>query len=246
MSFENKTVIITGASSGIGLGVARAFVERGGNVVLNGRNESRLHDVAEGMGPANRIAVVAGDVGEQETGGSLIDTAIDRFGSVDLLLNNAGIFTVKPITEFTVQELDQFLTYLRGTYLLTQAAVAPMRKQGGGAVVNVTTILTYRGIESVPSSAPIAAKGGIHALTLNLAVELAKDNIRVNAVSPGIIKTPIHGLKDQEFERLNGMQPLGRVGEVKDIVDAVFYLYEAQFVTGVILPVDGGVSAGGS
>ena len=240
-----KTAIITGGSSGLGLGVARAYVERGGNVVLNGRSESKLQTAAKEIGPPERVAVVAGDVGLQETGQRLVKTSVDRFGRVDMLLNNAGTFVAKPFTEYTAEELDQFLSNLRGTYLLSQAVVEPMRKQGGGAIINITTVLTYRGVQAIPSSAPIAAKGGIHALTSNLAIELAKDNIRVNAVAPGIIKTPIHGLKDEEFEKLNGMQPLGRVGEIKDIVDAVLYLADAEFVTGVVLPVDGGVSAGG-
>ena len=241
-----KTAIITGGSSGMGLGVARAYVERGGNVVLNGRTESKLQAAAKEIGSPERVAVVAGDVGLQETGQQLVKTAVDRFGRVDMLLNSAGTFAAKPFTDYTAEELDQFLSNLRGTYLLSQVVVEPMRRQGGGAIINITTVLTYRGVEAIPSSAPIAAKGGIHALTPNLAIELAKDNIRVNAVAPGIINTPIHGLKDAEFEKLNGMQPLGRVGEVKDIVDAVLYLADAQFVTGVVLPVDGGVSAGGN
>lgn len=242
---DNGTAIITGGSSGIGLGVAEAYVKRGGNVVLNGRNEAKLHEAAGRLGPPERVAVVAGDVGQQETGRRLVETAVSRFGRVDLLLNNAGIFAVKPFTEYTVEELDEFLTYLRGTFLVSQAVVAQMRSQGGGAIVNITTILSYRGVSGFPSSAPIAAKGGILALTPNLAVELAKDNIRVNAVAPGIIKTPLYGLKDAEYEKFNKKQPLGRVGEVKDVVDAVLYLAHARFVTGVVLPVDGGASAGG-
>lgn len=247
MSTERKTetAIITGGSSGLGLGVARAYAERGGNVVLNGRNESKLRAAAKKVGPPERVAVVAGDIGLQETGQQLVKTAVDRFGRVDLLLNSAGTFAAKPFTEYTAEELDKFLSNLRGTYLLSQAVVGPMRKQRGGAIISITTVLTYRGVQAIPSSAPIASKGGIHALTANLAIELATDNIRVNAVAPGIIKTPIHGLQDEEFANLNGMQPLGRVGEVKDIVDAVLYLADAQFVTGVVLPVDGGVSAGG-
>ncbi len=242
---NTMTAIITGGGSGMGFGVARAYVERGGNVVLNGRTESKLHSAAKQIGPSERIAIVPGDIGLQETAQQLVKTAVDRFGRVDMLLNNAGTFAAKPFTEYTAEELDQFLSNLRGTYLLSQAVVEPMRKQGGGSIINITTVLTYRGVQAIPSSAPMASKGGIHALIPSLAIELAKDNIRVNAVAPGIIKTPIHGLKDEEFEKLNGMQPLGRVGEVKDIVDAVLYLADAQFVTGVVLPVDGGVSAGG-
>lgn len=242
---HTKTAIITGASSGIGLGVAKAYAAQGGNVILNSRSEARLHDVAKEVGAPERVAIVAGDVGLDETSRRLTKTAIDRFGRVDLLFNNAGVFTVKPFTEYTTEELDGFLRYLRGTYLLSQAVVAPMRAQGGGAIVNTTTILAFRGVAGVPSSAPIAAKGGIHALTPNLAIELAEFNIRVNAVAPGLIRTPLHGMPDEEFDKLSGMQPLGRVGEVKDIVDAVLYLATAEFVTGVILPVDGGVAAGG-
>ena len=152
----------------------------------------------------------------------------------------------KPFTDYTEADLDSFLsTHLKGTYLASQATATQMRKQGGGAIINITTVLALRGVTAVPASAPIAAKGGMNALTRSLAIELAPDNIRVNAIAPGIIKTPIHGLKDEEFEALNGMQPLGRVGEVKDIVDAVLYLADANFITGVVLPVDGGVAAGG-
>ena len=120
-----------------------------------------------------------------------------------------------------------------------------MREQGGGAIINITTVLAIRGVSAIPSSAPVAAKGGINALTQNLAIELAPHNIRVNSVAPGIIKTPLHGKSDDQWAELSGMQPLGRVGEVKDIVDAVIYLADARFVTGVVLPVDGGVAAGG-
>ena len=120
-----------------------------------------------------------------------------------------------------------------------------MRKQGGGAIINITTVLALRGVKEIPSSAVSAAKGGMNAITRSLAIELAPDNIRVNTVAPGIIKTPIHGRTDEQFEELNGMQPLGHVGEVKDIVDAVLYLGDAEFVTGVVLPVDGGIHAGG-
>ena len=170
-----RTAIITGGGSGMGLGVAKAYVERGGNVVLNGRTESKLHSAVKQIGPPERVAVVAGDVGLQETGQRLVKTALDRFGRVDLLLNNAGTFAAKPVTEYTAEELDGFLSNLRGTYLLSQAVVEPMRKQGGGAIINITTVLAYHGVQAIPSSAPMASKGGIHALTPSLAIELAKD-----------------------------------------------------------------------
>ncbi len=228
------------------MGVAEAYVSRGANVVLNARNEGKLHEAAKRLGAPDRIAVVAGDIGLQETGQRLVDVAVEKFGRVDVLLNNGGHFFPKPFADYTAEDLDGFLTtHLKGTYFASQAAAKKMREQGGGAIVNITTVLALRGVSAIPSSAPVAAKGAMNAITRSLAIELAPDNIRVNAVAPGIIKTPIHGRTDEQFEELNGMQPLGRVGEVKDIVDAVLYLADAQFVTGVVLPVDGGVYAGG-
>ena len=241
-----RTVIITGASSGIGLGVAEAYLQRGDNVVLNGRDQAKLAKAAETLGHPDRVAVVAGDVGEPDTGRQLIDTAIERFGGVDVLVNNAGHFYPKPFADYTEDDLDGFLAaHLKGTFFTSQAAVAAMRSNGGGAIVNITTVLAQRGVSAIPSSAPIAAKSGINGITTSLAIELAPENIRVNAVAPGIIKTPIHGRTDDQFEELDGMQPIGHIGEVSDIVDAVLYLADAGFVTGVVLPVDGGVHAGG-
>ncbi|MEE9213080.1 MAG: SDR family oxidoreductase [Phycisphaeraceae bacterium] len=245
MSKNTQTVLITGASSGIGLGVAQAFIDQGANVVLNARNEAKLTGAAEKIGYADRVAVVPGDIGRIATGQKMVDVAVERFGRVDVLVNNAGHFFPKPFADYTEQDLDGFLTtHLKGMYFASQAAAKQMRKQGGGAIINITTVLAIRGTAAIPSTAPVAAKGGMNAITTNLAIELAPDNIRVNAVAPGIIKTPIHGRTDEQFDELNGMQPLGRVGEVKDIVDAVQYLADANFVTGVILPVDGGVAAG--
>ena len=243
---NTKTAVITGASSGLGFGVAEAYVQQGVNVVLNGRNEAKLAEAAEKLGNPERLAVIPGDVGLAETQRKVVGKAIERFGRIDVLVNNAGHFFPKPFTDYTEEDLDSFFaTHLKGTYLTSQAAVPHMREQGGGAIVNITTVLALRGMKAIPSSAPIAAKGGMNAITRSLAIELAPNNIRVNAVAPGIIKTPIHGRTDEQFEELNGMQPLGRVGEVKDIVDAVLFLADATFVTGVILPVDGGIHAGG-
>ncbi len=247
MRTNTKTVVITGAGSGIGFAVADAFVQQGANVVLNGRSEEKLRRAAGQLGQPSRLAIVAGDVTRPATADRIVETAVDRFGRVDVLINNAGTFHAKPFTEYTVEELDTFLGYLRGTYVLSQAAVRQMRKQGdGGAIVNIGTILTSNGVHGLPSSAPIAAKGGITALTKNLSVELAADNIRINAVAPGVVPTPLYGeLSDEQLESLQGMQPLGRYGTPKDIADAVLYLANANWVTGVILPVDGGVDAGG-
>ncbi len=240
-----KTVLITGASSGIGLGIAKAYLERGDNVVLNARNKAKLERVVEQLGHADRTAFVVGDIGLKETSERMVSIALQRFGRVDLLVNNAGVFAAKPLNDYAESDLDGFLSNLKGAYFASQAAARSMREQGGGAIINITTVLAFRGVSAIPSSAPVAAKGGINALTQSLAIELAPHNIRVNSVAPGIIKTPIHGRSDDQWEELDGMQPLGRVGEVKDIVDAVVYLADASFVTGVVLPVDGGVAAGG-
>ncbi len=244
---STKTAVITGAGSGIGYAVAEAFVREGTNVVLNGRSEDKLTRAAAQLDRPGQLAIVAGDVTRTETADRIVEAAVDRFGRVDVLVNNAGTFHSKPFTDYSVEELDSYLGYLRGTYVLSQAAVRQMRKQGdGGAIVSIGTILASNGVHGVPSSAPIAAKGGISSLTKNLSVELAAENIRINAVAPGIVPTPLYGdLSDEQLESLNGMQPLGRYGTPKDIADAVLYLANANWVTGVILPVDGGVDAGG-
>ena len=244
---STKTAVITGAGSGIGYAVAAAFVREGANVVLNGRTEDKLTRAAAQLDRPGQLAIVAGDVTRPETAERMVAAAVGRFGRVDILVNNAGTFAAKPFTDYSVEELDTYLGYLRGAYVLSQAAVRQMRRQGdGGAIVNIGTILASNGVHGVPSSAPIAAKGGITALTKNLSVELAADNIRINAVAPGIVPTPLYGdLSDEQLESLNGMQPLGRYGTPQDIADAVLYLAGANWVTGVVLPVDGGVAAGG-
>jgi len=242
-----RTVVITGGASGLGFAVAEAFVAEGDQVLLNGRSEAKLASAAEALGEPDRVAVVAGDMTDPETADRIIGAAVDRFGRVDVLVNNAGSFHTRPFTEYTLEELDGFLGYLRGTYVLSQACVRQMRHQGdGGAIINISTILALNGVDGLPSSAPIAAKGGITALTKNLSVELAADNIRINAVAPGIVPTALYGdLSDEQLESLQQMQPLGRYGIPKDVADAVLYLANAEWVTGVILPVDGGVDAGG-
>ncbi len=247
MSTNTKTAVITGAGSGIGYAVAEAFVREGTNVVLNGRTKDKLTRAAAQLDRPSQLAIVVGDVTQPATADQIVEAAVDRFGRVDVLVNNAGTFDAKPFTDYSVEELDSYLGYLRGTYVLSQAVVRQMRKQGdGGAIVNIGTILASNGVNGIPSSAPIAAKGGITALTKNLSVELASDNIRINAVAPGVVPTPLYGeLSEEQLAALHGMQPLGRYGMPKDIADAVLYLANANWVTGVILPVDGGVDAGG-
>ena len=243
----HQTVIVTGGATGIGYAVAEQFVECGANVLLNSRTRAKLAAAAEKLGKPDRVAFIAADITQPANAQMIVDAALERFGRLDVLVNNAGIFYNQPFTDYTVEDLDAFLGYLRGTFVLTQSAVRAMRQQPeGGAIINVSTILAFNGVAGLPSSAPMAAKGGITALTRNLSIELAADNIRINAVAPGVVPTPLYGeLNEAQLNALKNMQPLGRYGTPKDIADAVLYLANATWVTGVILPVDGGVDAGG-
>ncbi len=239
MTTKNKTVLITGASSGMGLDIARGFLGKGSNVVMNARNSEKLAAAARALGDESRIAIVPGDIGNKETGEKMVNTAIERFGSADVLVNNAGIFGLKPFLESTEEDLDRYIHInLKGTYFVTQAVVRQMKKQGGGSIVNIGTVLITHSMAGVPASAALITKGGVHALTTSLASELAADNIRVNAVAPGIIRTPIYG--DADVDAFGGVALLNRVGEVQEITEAVIHLATASFTTGVILPVDGG------
>jgi len=242
-----QTILVTGGATGIGYAVAEQFLQHGARVVLNGRTEAKLAKAADQFGQRDRVAIVVGDMTQPETADKIINVAVERFTRVDVLVNNAGVFRAKPFTDYTVEELDEFLGYLRGTYILSQAAVRQMRKQGdGGAIINISSILAFNGLAGLPSSAPMAAKDGITALTKNLSIELAADNIRINAVAPGVVPTPLYGeLSGEQLKALHDLQPLGRYGTPKDVADAVLYLAHATWVTGVILPVDGGVDAGG-
>ncbi len=242
----SKTVLVTGASSGIGRAAAIAFAQRGDNLILGGRSASKLDTVVREIGRPNQAQAVAGDIGEIETASRLVAAAVDAFGGLDVLVNSAGGFVVKPFVDFSSEDIDQLLaTNLKGTFLVTQAAVRQMKKQGrGGAIVNVTASIAIRGWTAIPATAASATKGALNTITINLGLELAADNIRVNAVAPGLIKTPLHGRTEEQFAELNGLQPLRRVGTTKDITDAILYLADADFTTGIVLPVDGGVTAG--
>ncbi len=243
---ENQVVLITGGSSGIGLGVAKAAIEAGARVVINGRDGERLERAAKSLGGEDRVAWVQGDIGEPGVAERMVALGVERFGRVDALVNNAGHFDAKPLNDYSLQEFDGYIGFLRGAFLATQAAAKWMAEHGGGSIVNITTNLTTRGVSAIPSSAPIAAKGGVQALTVNLSIELAAKNIRVNAVAPGIVRTPMHdALGDETMADLARLHPLGRIGEISDVVEAVLFLLGSTWITGAVVPVDGGISAGG-
>lgn len=240
---KDETVLVTGASSGIGYDLARGFYARGANLVLNSLNKEKLQNAAEALGDKNRIVTVAGNIGEKATGFNMVQQAMDQFGSVDVLINNAGTFGLKPFLDNTEEDLDHFIDgNLKGTYFVSQAAVRAMKQQGHGSIVNIGTVLVDHPSASIPASAALITKGGIHALTKNLAAELAADNIRVNMVAPGVIRTPIYsGANVDDF---GGVALMNRVGEVEEITAAVLHLATATFTTGVIMAVDGGYQHG--
>ena len=235
MSQDKKVAIITGASQGIGAALVKAYRDRDYRVVATSRS------IAQGSDPD--ILAIAGDIGQAATAEKVVQEALKRFGRVDTLVNNAGIFMAKPFTDFTEADFAANIsTNLAGFFHISQRAIAEMLKTGHGHVVTITTSLTDHAISSVPTGLANLTKGGLNSATKALAIEYAGRGIRVNAVSPGVIKTPMHGPETHDF--LGKLHPIGHMGETKDIVEAVLYLETAGFVTGEILHVDGGQSAG--
>jgi NAD(P)-dependent dehydrogenase (short-subunit alcohol dehydrogenase family) len=236
---SGKTVIVTGASQGIGAAVVRAFMDRGYNVVGNARRFS-----AESFAPSENLAIVEGDIGLPATAEKIAQAAIEKFGSIDHVVSSAGIFAVKPFTDYTAEEFRAFVsTNLEGFIFITQLAVKRMLAQGtGGSVTCITAALTANPIAGIPASIPTITKGGLDAVILSLASEYAKSNIRFNAVAPGVVDTPLHNKDPKDF--MKTLSPMGVVSEAKDIAEAVVYLTEARYVTGEVLHVDGGAHAG--
>ncbi len=239
---KKQTIIVTGASSGIGKEVARHFLAKGDNVVINSLTAKKLEQVYHELGAGENLAMVAGDVSDKRTGERLLATAIEKFGSADVLVNNAGIFETKSFLEVDEAYLDHFLnTNLKGTYFTTQAIIPQMLKQRGGVVINIGTPLVNHALAGVPITAQMASKGAVRALTIHLAGEFGKDNIRVNAIGPGTIRTPMHG---DNADQTAGLHLLNRVGEVEDIAQMVYTVAKSNFITGAIINVDGGLAAG--
>src|SRR5258707_6913012 len=240
MSSQRKTAIVTGASQGIGAGIVKAFVERGLEVVANSRKVTHSTEVTA----SDHVALVDGDIGEPATAARIVETALSRFGSIDVLVNNAGIFFTKPFTDYTAEDLRSLVsTNVEGFVYVTQLAVKQMLAQkSSGSIVTITAALSRNPIRGVTAAVPMITKGGLETITQHLAMEYAKDGIRVNAVAPGAVYTPLH--RDTPKDVMENLSPMGRPSTVKDITDAVVYLTDAATVTGDILYVDGGAHFG--
>jgi NAD(P)-dependent dehydrogenase (short-subunit alcohol dehydrogenase family) len=240
MASKQKTVIVTGGSQGIGAGIVRSFLDRGYNVVANSRDIVQLDTFIE----SDHLALVGGDIGESAVASRIVETAVQKFGSIDALVNNAGIFFTKSFTDYTAEDFKALSsTNLEGFLYVTQGVVKQMLAQkSGGSVVTVTASLASNPIAGITASVPMITKGGLEAISLSLASEYAKEKIRFNAVAPGVVDTPMHKNNPKDF--LRTLSPMGTISDVKDIVDAVLYLTEARYVTGEVLHVDGGAHSG--
>jgi NAD(P)-dependent dehydrogenase (short-subunit alcohol dehydrogenase family) len=238
-SLKRKTMIVTGASQGIGAGVTKAFIKRGYNVVANSRRISE-----SGFKPTDRLVLVDGNIGEASTAAKVAAAAMSAFGSIDGVVNNAGIFFSKGFTDYTVRDFEMLSeTNLQGYIYITQLAVKQMLAQKtGGSITGITSALVENPVAGVNVSIPMITKGGLEAITRSLAMEYAKDGIRFNVVAPGIVDTPMHANDPVEF--LKSLSPMGMISDVDDIVEAILYLTESRHVTGEVLHVDAGAHNG--
>jgi NAD(P)-dependent dehydrogenase (short-subunit alcohol dehydrogenase family) len=235
VSNEEKVAIITGASQGIGAGLTKAYRERGYAVIATARS----------IGPSEDSGIVAveGDIADPDTAQRIVEEAIERFGRIDTLINNAGIYIGKPFTDYTLADFNALLAVnLTGFFHMTTRTIKQMLDQGCGHVVNVSTTLVEQADSVRPAALPVLAKGGLVAVTKSLAIEYASRGLRVNAVSLGVIKTPTHD--ESSYAGMEALHPVGRVGEIEDVVGGILYLESAPFVTGEVLHIDGGQSAG--
>jgi NAD(P)-dependent dehydrogenase (short-subunit alcohol dehydrogenase family) len=240
-----KTVIVTGASSGIGFAIAEVYLKRGYNVVGNARTLDRLQTAAAQWGNPANFLPVAGDIADPATAKALFERAVAAFGKVDVLINNAGIFLAKPIADYTEDDVNAIVsTNLMGFFYPSQEAARHMSANRSGHIVTITASLAMQPTAKVPALLPILIKGGLNHATRGLALELAPSNVKVNAVAPGIISTPMHGTDEGTQNFLKQLSPSGEMGTTKDVADAVLYLTESSFTSGVVLPVDGGSTAG--
>jgi NAD(P)-dependent dehydrogenase (short-subunit alcohol dehydrogenase family) len=239
MANSQKTAIVTGASRGIGAGLVEAFLKRGYNIVANSRHIAKASPFAA----SSNLALVDGDIGDRSTAVKIVDTAVSKFGKIDVLINNAGVFIPKPFTEYTTEDFDTLVsTTLAGFLYVSQLAIRQMLQQKSGSIINISTTLVDQPIAGVGAAVQIMLKGALNAVTRALAIEYAKEGIRVNTIAPGVINTPMHKPETHDF--LKGLHPVGRIGEVKEIVDAALFLTDATFTSGEILHVDGGAHAG--
>jgi len=238
-SKEYQTAIVTGASSGMGLGITRALLEHGWRVVANSRTISKSKDLK----PSADLVLVDGDIGKKATAIEVADAAVRHFGRIDLLVNNAGIYIPKPFTDYTPEDFEMMIgTNVAGYFFITQQVVAQMRKQKSGHIVGISTVLTDQPLAGAPISLPVLTKSTIPAFSRALAMEYVADGIRVNTISVGVVDTPLHANDDHEL--LKKLHPIPRLIQVSEIVDALLYLQSASMVNGENLRIDGGAHAG--
>ena len=236
---EHHTAIVTGASSGIGLGVTQALLEHGYRVVGNSRTISKSKDLKA----SENLVLVDGDISKKDTAIKVADAAIRHFGRIDLLFNGAGIYIPKPFTEYTPEDFEMMIgTNVGGYFFITQQVVAQMRKQKSGHIVSISTVLTDQPLAGAPISLPVITKSTLPAFSRALAMEFVADGIRVNTISPGVVDTPMHANDDHEL--LKKLHPVPRLVQISEIVDALFYLQSAPMVNGENIRIDGGAHAG--